>query len=217
MATPPQILSFEQAMEEVADRLGGRRKEMDRIEDLLNESQLWLARSDVPLPPLEAQIVRDLTMLQAEYSIQADLQIVDRIGIRNVRNTDVNLGLAWFDWKSYRRISQQAVGQPTRVTTFGDRIAFDPIPDTHVTILIDYRRQPVLGRFELDVTWLEWWVTMAVHLAWKALNEPALAQSAFNSLPPWLQQRLMTPMTENEWQAMWDDELGMVASPFAQM
>lgn len=217
MATPPQILSFQQAMEEVADRLGGRRKEMDRIEDLLNEAQLWLARSDVPLPPLETLVTVTLMLSQAEYSITSDLHIVDRIGFRSIRNQDVQLGLAWFAWKDYRRISQQATGSPTRVTTHGDRIAFDPIPNSQPTLLIDYRRQPVLGRFELDVTWLEWWISIAVHLCWKALNEPALAQSAFNTLPPWLQARLTTPMTENEWQAMWDDELGMVASPYAQM
>lgn len=217
MATGPAILSFEQSIEEVADRLGGRRRELDRIEDLLNESQLWLAKSDVPLPPFETLVTKVLPPNQAEFSISMDLGIIDRIGLRSIRNQDQQLGLSWFDWKSYRRISQQASGPPTRVTTHGDRIAFDPIPDLAVTLLIDYRRMPVLGTFELDATWLESWLTLATHLCWKALNEPALAQSAFNSLPPWLQQRLMTPMTENEWQAMWDDELGMVASPFAQM
>lgn len=203
------ILTFEQALEEIADRLGGRRAELDRIEDFLNEAQLWMAKSDIELTPLETNKTFTCTTGVDQYSVRTDLAITDFIGIRYVRNNTTNIGLERFTFREFRQISGQSQAPPVRWSRHGDLFVLDPIPDSAAVLLIDYRREPTLGVLEFGGTWLEPLLRLTTHIAWNAYQEPEMAQAQYRMLPAWMQIRLATPLTEAEWEAMWDDNLGM--------
>lgn len=205
------ILDFEQAVEEIADRLGGRRDQLDRIQDWLNEAQIVFARSDIELPQLDVTNTTFVTVPnQSTYTIydNGDWPLGEIIGVQTMRNQTSDFKMQRFDWREFRRISTQATSAPVRWTRYGQMIGLDPQPDAGYSILIDYRRKPTLGALEVGDLWLEDVLKCALYFGWAALGEPGQAQSTFSQLPAWLQQRLSVPLSEIEWEAMWDDDMG---------
>jgi hypothetical protein len=212
------ILTFEQAIEEVADRLGGRRDVLARIEDWLNQSQIIFARADIELPALDVTVTKTTVANQATYSLATTgmngLGITNLMGIRVIRNEGGPFKLVRFPWTEFRRIATQASGPPVRWSRYGDLLATDPVSDQIYTLTIDYRRNPVLGTLEFGDLWLEEIIRLATYLGWNALGEPQQAASQLQLLPGWVQQRLMTPLTEEEWEASWDEALGFAPAEF---
>lgn len=211
------ILTFEQAVEELIDRLGGRRDIQDRVTDWLNEAQIVFARSDIELPQLDVTNATFITQPgQSTYTLidGGDWPLGEIIGVQVMRNQTSDFKMARFDWREFRRISTQASSAPVRWTRYGQMIGLDPQPDDVYSILIDYRRKPTLGTLEVGDVWIEEILKCASFFGWAALGEPQQAQATFSLMPAWLQVRLSTPLTEIEWEAQWDDDMGFQPAEF---
>lgn len=90
-----ELLTFDQAVEELIDRAQGRRDVYNRIVDALDEAQLILAGCDVEMPELEVTKAFRTQKYRAEYFLMRDLGIRDLVGIRHMKlmNQSASSGL----------------------------------------------------------------------------------------------------------------------------
>jgi hypothetical protein len=209
--------TFLQAKQELQYRLGNRTDlgsgSQDRLSLWLDVAQIQVSSCVISCETLDV-VSFPLTTVQGqtEYSLQSILPpATNVIGLRDLRNNTTGNKMRRFDWQEYRSLNQQAQGQPLRWARLGYILAFDPQPDNEgpYTIFIDYRREPQRGISELPNRFQDSWITAAEWIGWKALLKPERAQAAFALLPAQLQTMLARPLDWDQWDAMWDNDLGI--------
>ena len=207
------IYSFSSTVAEVLDRLGGRNsaRDFDRATRWVNSAQQTMAFSELELISLETRSTLHLIEDQSEYTLTNFPDgFEDLLGIRSIRNSTDSWRMKRFPWLDYRTISTQSEGRPSAWARHGVLLAVDPKPDAACTILVDWRRKPRPGIIEVGSQWQEVLVGLGAYYGAQALGESALAKNFFSTLPATIQLRTQVPMNEAEWEAMWDDELGLV-------
>lgn len=209
---PVAIQTFDQCVEELVDRIGGRNDIDLRMRDWVNQAQAHFARCAIEAPLLEGIKTVPTIAGQTEYDYTTEVNwgLTELIGIRLMRNTTKAWLMHRMSWEEYRRLSTQSNSSPVRYARNGHLIALDPVPTAVEQLKIDYRKMPQDGVLAFDTSWTEWLIRYAAYIAWGAVQEYDQAKAVFTSLPMWLQVRLQSPLAEAEWEAMWDNEAGMV-------
>lgn len=205
----PDLYTWTEARQELADALGGRTGINTRLDRYLNWAQGWMAKCEIELPRLEVVVtgVRVVDKV-SEYNLRSipgigDFQ--DVLGIRLIRNDTDNYRLWRFGWEEYRGLSTQATGSPIRWSRSGNLLSFDPQPDKTYLLRIDYRRRPRRDTVELDSEWHDLWISLALFRAWERLQQYGESVAVFRSLPTWVQTRLQHPLSEEDWENLWDE------------
>ena len=58
---------------------------------------------------------------------------------------------------------------------------------------------------ELDSEWHDLWIDLALFRAWERLQQYAESIAVFRALPSWAQARLQHPLSEEDWENLWDE------------
>lgn len=214
--------TFEQAKTELQYRIGNRTDlgsgSQDRISLWLDVAQIKIASCSIACETLDVNSFPITTVAgQSEYGLLSILPpATNIIGIRDMRNNTEGVKMVRFDWQEYRSLNQQAQSAPLRWARNGYTLAFDPQPDDQgpYTIFMDYRRNPQRGVSELPNRFQDDWITVAEWVAWKALLKTERSAAAFALLPGHLQQMLANPMDQDQWEAMYDQDLRIVPLGF---
>jgi len=209
--------TFTQASAELQYRLGNRTDlgsgTQNRIALWLDTAQIQIASCVIACETLDVVSFPITTVEgQTEYGLYSILPpATDIIGIRVMRNNTEGVKMIRFPWTEYRSLNQQAQGPPLRWARLGYTLAFDPQPDDNgpYTIYMDYRRNPQRGVSELPNRFQDAWITAAEWIGWKALLKPERAAAAYGLLPVHLQQMLAQPLDMDQWEAMFDTDLGV--------
>lgn len=210
---PEIFFSFETMRAELLRRTGGRTDttSRDRATFWLNAATARLAKTPIELPYLETNFSITVVEDESEYTISA--YVVDPndiIGIRSVRNSTSGWAMQRFPFADYRRISTQASAAPIRWARRGHLFVVDPSPDGNYELKIDYRKRPdtdSIGQF--DNEWHETILHIATWIGWNALNEQEQARAAIEMIPATVRRAIEIPLGQDEFEALWDDQLGI--------
>lgn len=213
MPIDPQF-TFARALNELILRMG-RRNDNDftqRATDWLQSAQYRIASSYVDLPDLEDELDLPLTEDVAEYDLRTTSPpITDIVGIRWIKNTHTGYMLRRFPYTEYQQLVHQATGDPMRWCRNGYVLAFDPKPATGVNydVTIKFRRMPQYGQFEIGDDYQDAAIKLASAIGWSALMEHQRAQAVQAELPPVLQFLVSGQLSQSQWEAMVDPDLGV--------
>lgn len=210
MAFVPQY-DWNTATEEVIAQIGGRGITR-RAGEFLNAAQQRLARSTIDMPELEdIHHEFDITEDFPEYDLRTTSPtIVDAVGIFAIKNNSTGLKMVRFPYREFLAISTQASAQPVRWARRGYHLALDPNPSETITVRIDYRRRPQMDTMETPSEWQADLIRMAVINAWAALGEHERVRSMMIELPMEIQRAIQSPLTQEQWEAYYDDDLALV-------
>lgn len=137
------ILTFDQGVQEIIDRAGGRNDAPDRVVDALNAAQYILAQCDVEMPRLELQRAWRTQQYRSEYLLGRDLGINSCIGIRLVTlmSTDSTKGLEILNLSAAPDGGQRAINLADLMNWLGEPLSREvtlvpngtSVPDTERT------------------------------------------------------------------------------------
>lgn len=197
------------AQQEMLFGLGNRTNLVTRVAVWFDEAQVWLAKSELELPRLETVVTLNTVVNQPEYSLLAApwSNPNDIIGLRLLKNvsTTQNLRLYRFDFDEYRSLSSQAKGPPNQWARKGTTLALDPIPDAIYPIQVDYRRRPLPGVMEVDSEYQTVLIGVGIYLGFVRMQQVGKAREVFSTLPQWVQIRLQEPLSQDQWEMLWDE------------
>jgi hypothetical protein len=202
------IYTWAQAVTEVTLSLGNRSDIAARVPQWLNEAQYLLAKCDVELPLLEETVSTFVTVSgQSEYELTSSpfTSPSQLLGIRFVKNLTTGVGMWRFNWDDYRRLIQQAPGQPLRWTRKGYMLALDPQPNAVYTLRFDYRRRPDLATIEIDGEWQGALIDTATLIGARRLGMDEVATRARAGLPLAVLTEMQRPQTQEDWEMRWNE------------
>lgn len=191
---------------EVIDRLGGRTDIERRVESWIYDAEIWLARCVTDLPTLDLSVTKRLITGQGEVNITTLLGITP-LGLKLLRNKTTGWLMQRFPFEEFRALASQSSSNPIRWVRHGQILYFDPIPSVDTDIIFDYRAMPERTKITVGEEWREILTKLAVHIGWSALMESDKSKMAFSLLPGWAQMRLQQPLTQDEFEAMFDTDL----------
>jgi hypothetical protein len=201
--------TFEGAVNELMLALGNPQTSPhihDRCVQWMNTAQGLLARTNYDFPQFEATASLALVPGQAEYDLSVEPFIDNNIiGIRFVKNLTTGLGMFRWDWADYRRLVNQATGDPVRWARKGKTISFDPVPIRENLILSDYRRRPLEGILELDREMHDYCVAVATWLGATRLGMTDVAAASATLVPEAILQQVRNPINQDTLEALWNN------------
>lgn len=215
------LLSWSGAVDEVILRLGNRTDIDTRAELWLNTAQYLFAKCWLDNTDFDETSTFYTNSGQAEYGLDSVVAaITDIIGIECVTSQDDTLTtpvifkMQRFPWQEYRALSQLGSGQPSQWTRRGTTMAFSPEPDDSYLITVDYRRMPQQGVIEIDPGSQEWLLKVATWVGWSALQQSDRATEVLRELPSTVQALFQQPLSQNQWEAMADQDLRLLPMGF---
>lgn len=212
MPLDPQY-SFDSAADEIVLRLGRRNDNNfpSRVREWLNSAMNRAAASLIDAPDLEDTLTLTIDDGINEYDLRTTTPpITDLIGIKYVKNLWTGYRMRRFSFEEYRQLVNQASGDPMRWARKGYVLALDPVPNNNTTqVTIEYRRLPEAGVLEFDSKHHDSIIKMATAIGWSALMEHQRSQSVTAELPPIWQAAFASPFSQEQWEAMWDPDLGL--------
>ena len=205
--------SFDAAVDEMVLRFGRRNDNsfQARCREWLNSAMYRAAASLIDAPDLEDTLTLTIDNTVNEYDLRTTTPpITDIIGIKYVKNLWTGYRMRRFSFEEYRQLVNQANGDPMRWSRKGYVLALDPVPNNDTTTMtIEYRRLPEAGVLEFDSKHHDSLIKIAVSIGWSALMEHQRGQSVMAELPPTWQAALAQPLSQEQWEAMWDPDLGL--------
>lgn len=203
---------FDTAKTEMVARFGNRTDLASRAGEWLNSAQQRLARSIIDMPELddihaEWPITEDV----AEYDTRTTYPSLNNVvGIYSIRHNGSGYRLRRFPWHEYRSLVNQGSASPTRWTRRGYHLAFDPKPSATDTVKIDFRRRPQMDVLETPSEWHEDLIKLAVAIGWGAMAEHDRAKEVLAEVPALLLQAFQMPLSQEQWEAYYDDDLSFI-------
>lgn len=201
---------------EVWNRLARRQDISNRIDGWISDAQSILAYSDIELPLLDKTVEVNTIANVGSYVMSAEIAdggfaLPDIVGIRQIRNVSKKWRMRRFHISEFRKLHTQPVSSCIRWCRWGNRLFLDPVPPTVEILMIDYRRQPPgVPEVVVQEKDREFLIRFACHIGWNALLGMDEARAQYSMLPPPWQRAIANPLSEAEWEAMWDEDLALV-------
>lgn len=189
------MITYDQMVEEVTARLGGRTDISGRINRWINYSVYELLLSPrFNFYELDAFTTFNTVVGKATYGLEVDAGLTkDKFWlILDIRDNTQQIHLERIHYQVMDRVSQ-VPGLPYRYYRFEEDITLDPIPNVVSEIQIRYRRRFEIGPpstfLNLGSEWEEPIVLLATLKGWEALDQRDKAAEQRSLLEPILMMR----------------------------
>lgn len=207
------IYAYSDATTSLNARLGHRTDLTNtRLGQWIDQAQYIIATNVRALPMLEmTSPPLGLVIGQYQYTFNYwPSQLTQFWALRSVHNDTDKILMQRAEFSIWTQMPQPIQdGIPTQWCRYGNNFNLFQAPTKSTSITMYYRRIPTPGALELGDEWFDHIVQLAQYFALTEIGKFQMKQSVLQILPQQIQLALSHPLTPLEWEASYDEELGV--------